>query len=295
MRVQNLFEPYQIEYKEAGECPLELRKNTFFELIYILKGSGTHLVNGNTFDYDNGTLFLLLPQHQHAFKVRETTSFLFIRFNNIYLTGQQVSIGHSNLGDWISKLEFIFQSNYQLPGCILQNPSDKQLVWVLTEALVYEQLNHQDFRKEVTQQLVNTLITVVARNIRLINSRSLPPENDLSRKIIGYIHERIYLPDELKTEVIAAYFHLSHNYIHEYFRKHTGESLQRYITRYKVGLIETRLRYSTMRIGEIVNELGFTDESHLNRVFRKYKGLSPTAFRKYENTVNEDQHGSSVI
>jgi len=35
-----------------------------------------------------------------------------------------------------------------------------------------------------------------------------------------------------------------------------------------------------MRISEIVEELGFTDESHLNRLFKKYKDCNPTDFRK---------------
>jgi AraC-like DNA-binding protein len=35
-----------------------------------------------------------------------------------------------------------------------------------------------------------------------------------------------------------------------------------------------------MRINEIVYELNFTDESHLNRIFKKYRGVSPTEFRK---------------
>ncbi|WP_431217443.1 helix-turn-helix domain-containing protein [Puia sp. P3] len=52
------------------------------------------------------------------------------------------------------------------------------------------------------------------------------------------------------------------------------------MTGYRLRLVETRLRYSTMRMSEIVDELGFTDESHLNRVFKKYRGLSPSAFRK---------------
>lgn len=45
-------------------------------------------------------------------------------------------------------------------------------------------------------------------------------------------------------------------------------------------MIEHRLRRSDMRMGGIVQELGFTDESHLNKFFRKQKGMSPTAFRK---------------
>lgn len=44
--------------------------------------------------------------------------------------------------------------------------------------------------------------------------------------------------------------------------------------------METRLLYTDMRINEIAEEFGFTDESHLNRIFKKYKAQSPTAFRK---------------
>jgi AraC-like DNA-binding protein len=35
-----------------------------------------------------------------------------------------------------------------------------------------------------------------------------------------------------------------------------------------------------MRMNEIASEMGFTDESHLNKFFRKQRGMSPTAYRK---------------
>ncbi|MBN9385956.1 MAG: helix-turn-helix domain-containing protein [Chitinophagaceae bacterium] len=280
MYIHNLFEPYEIEYKELYECPVGDHKNTFFELVYIVKGSGTHSTGENKFEYEKGTLFLLLPQHVHSFQVRELTSFLFIRFNDIYLKAQKVKNLHSNLGDWIQKLEYILQSNYHLPGCILQNRDDKPLVTALVDAMIREYISRQEFQREVVQQLVNTIITIVARNIWLINAGNTTVRKDHSTEIIQYIHEHIYTPESLKAEVIATRFNISPSYIHEYFRKHTGESLQQYITGYKLKLVETRLQYSNMRMSEIVNELGFTDESHLNRVFKKHKGLSPSAFRK---------------
>jgi AraC-like DNA-binding protein len=49
-------------------------------------------------------------------------------------------------------------------------------------------------------------------------------------------------------------------------------------------LVETRLLHSDMRINEIAYEFNFTDESHLNRLFKKYKGINPTEFRKAKNS-----------
>jgi AraC-like DNA-binding protein len=280
MLVHNLFEPYEIEFKELDECPVGSHRNTFFELVYIVKGLGTHCVEKNRFEYDPGTLFLLLPQHVHSFQVRERTSFLFIRFNDIYLKAQKVKSQHSNLGEWIHKLEYILESNYHLPGCVLHNRNDKPLVAALIDAMIREYINRQEMHREVVQQIVNTIITIVARNIRIIGAANLPAESDHPSEMIRYIHEQIPFPEKLKAGVIAGHFNISPRYIHEYFRKHTGESLQQYITGYRLRLVETRLRYSTMRMSEIVDELGFTDESHLNRVFKKYRGMSPSAFRK---------------
>ena len=56
--------------------------------------------------------------------------------------------------------------------------------------------------------------------------------------------------------------------------------MQQYNLKYKMKKVEIRLLHTDIRINEIVEELGFTDESHLNRLFRKYKGVSPTEFRK---------------
>lgn len=41
-----------------------------------------------------------------------------------------------------------------------------------------------------------------------------------------------------------------------------------------------KLQHSDMRINEIADALGFTEESHLNKFFRKQKGQSPRQYRK---------------
>ena len=56
--------------------------------------------------------------------------------------------------------------------------------------------------------------------------------------------------------------------------------MQQYIFSYRMKMVESRLLHSEMRINEIVEELGLTDESHLNKLFKRYKNCNPTDFRK---------------
>lgn len=84
----------------------------------------------------------------------------------------------------------------------------------------------------------------------------------------------------LRQEVLSSKFNLSQNYIGEFFKKQTGESLQQFIINYKLNLVQLRVSYSDLTIGEIADELGFTDESHLSRLFKRYYGVTPLAYRK---------------
>lgn len=267
-------------YVEEDVCPMGQHRINFFELVYILKGTGTFHNNQHTFQYEAENLFLLMPQDVQYTRIKSRTSFLFIRFNGIYLEAQRTGNTHSNLGDWAKKLEFIFHNNHHFPGCILHNTADKPVVRALVNALMLEYPREQSMRNEVVQQLVNTIITIVARNVSLLTPEKTAVNSEVSNDIISYIHQNIYYPENLRTEKLAARFNISQNYISEYVKKLTGESIQRYVTNYKLKLVETRLQYSDMRMSEIVDELGFTDESHLNRTFKKYTGINPTDYRK---------------
>lgn len=280
MQLQHLYQPYEIEFKVADQCPIRKHKHTFFELVYIMSGEGLYHINENRYEYYPGNLFLVMPMEDHHTTVKSTTSFLFVRFNNIYLKAQQAKEQHSSLGDWIQKLEYIFQNSNHLYGCIVRNVHDRPLVKAVTNAIVQEYVNQQTLHKELVQQLINTLLTVVARNISLHISEKTKVSHNATLDIIHYINLNIYQPDKLKAENLASHFNISLNYISEYFKKHTGQNLQQYIINYKLSLVEIRLQHSDMRLNEIAYELGFTDESHLTKTFKKYKGVSPTEFRK---------------
>ena len=275
MKKVNLYQPFEIISQELTEYPVEEHKHSFFELVYIISGTGLQCINNNVFSYKAGHLFLITPSDCHSFDIQESTQFIFIRFNDIYIKSNTLDAKE------IQRLEFILNNANHQPGCILRNKSDKSFVKPLIDAIVREYLNHDLYDAELIRQIVNTIIIIVARNIAKylpanINSSTETKALDILQYIQNYIRES----DKIKSDVIANHFGISESYLGRYFKKHTNETMQQYIINYKLKLIESRLLHSDMRIGEIALEMGFSDESHMNKTFKKQNGISPSEYRK---------------
>lgn len=277
MTDKNLYLPFEVDFKELEQFPKTIRKNNFFELIYVVDGTGIQIINNNTFQYRKGNLFLITPQDAHSFEILTVTKFFFLRFNEYYVKGN----AQNPQSETVLRMEYILQNASHRPGCILKNKIDKPLIASLIESIINEQNNQQIYHQKIIEQIVNAIITIVARNIALKLPKNIKETTgEMVLEILHYIQENIYDPKQLKATIISEQFNISLHYLGKYFKKQTGETLQEYISNYKLRLIEARLLNSDMRINEIADELHFSDESHLNKVFRKYKGINPSEFRK---------------
>lgn len=273
---ENLYHPFEIDFKDLETFPKVTYKNNFFKLIYVITGTGVQYMNKHRFNYRQGNLFLITPADSYSFDINEKSSFFFLHFNDIYV---KTKVNKEN--DWVQSMEYILQNASHRPGCVLKNRVDKPVVASLVDCIRKEYDSEQIYHTKIIQHLVNTLILVVARNIALKLPKNVKENTgEVVLDILHYIQENIFEQENLRTDRISESFNISHNYLGRYFKKQTGETLQQYIGNYKLRLIELRLLNSDMRINEIAYELNFTDESHLNRAFKKYKGLSPSAFRR---------------
>ncbi|WP_394774940.1 AraC family transcriptional regulator [Flavobacterium sp.] len=277
MTDKNLYLPFEVDVQELKEFPKTTRKNNFFELIYVVNGTGIQDINNNKFQYKKGNLFLVTPQDVHSFEILTPTKFFFLRFSEYYIKEN----AKNKQMETVLRMEYILQNASHRPGCILKNKIDKPLIASLIDTIINEQANKQIYHQKITEQIVNTIITVVARNIALKLPKNIKETTgEIVLEILHYIQENIFNPKELKSDRISEHFNISLNYLGKYFKKQTGETLQEYISNYKLRLIEAKLLNSDMRINEIADELNFSDESHLNKVFRKHTGMNPSEFRK---------------
>ena len=95
--------------------------------------------------------------------------------------------------------------------------------------------------------------------------------------IFKHLHEKICIRD------IAEYLHLNANYLSELFKKYENITLTDFILKEKVKLARNLLSYSPYSYIEIATYLGFSSQSHLGKVFKKYTGMTMRQYReKYE-------------
>ncbi|MFD0701435.1 AraC family transcriptional regulator [Myroides pelagicus] len=275
MARENMYNPLEVYYEKVTVCPLRNRQFNFFELVYVISGIGTHTVNGNCIDYQAGDLFLLTPNDCHEFDLEGECEFMVIRFGEHYIREYQwKSIDH---------IECLLYYASELSESLLSNSDDVDIIAQLMQTLKQVVTQEAMYNEDIIGHLVNAVIVIAARNIAIRQIETAMTETDSKiRGILNYIQQYIREPDKLKVQEMAAYFSLAPNYLGSYFRKHCGESLQVYIAQYKIRLIEHRLRFSSMRIGEIADEFGFTDESHINKFFKRYHSVSMSVYRKQQ-------------
>lgn len=271
-----LHTPFNIYHFEAEEWTHPVHKHTYFEIIFILKGNGIHNINGNTFRYTDGDVFLLGPEDFHYFEIIDLTEFCFIRFNESF---HKDYIGDKD-SSWQQIIKTLLYTSSQSRGSIIQDKQEKQKLRHLLTVLEGEYENHHSqYFEKLRDSLMRSMMIILARNL-LGQTPARPVLKDSVEAILMYIRQHIYKPTELSLEHLAKVFNYAPAYISNFFKKQTGESLKQYIIKHKIKLIEARLLYSQLTIDEIADEFGYTDESHFCKQFRKYTGSTPTAFRK---------------
>ena len=275
MKKEYIYKPFEILFEKTDMCPIKDRVFNFFEFVYIHSGSGEQNIKMNKSRYKSGDLFLISPDDCHTFDVKSTTEFLLIRFNITYIRNTNWCLNNK------SQLEYVLNNVNNTTDDIIKNKEDKPIIQNICGVIIKEYLNENLYSQDLIQQLINSLILLVARNISTYNPPIMNKNTDKKiQDILHYIQSNITNPNKTSIQNISSYYNISEQYLSRYFKKHTSLTMREYLIRYRIKMIENRLLYSEYKVYEIAEEFGFTDESHFIKFFKQHIGITPSTFRK---------------
>lgn len=96
--------------------------------------------------------------------------------------------------------------------------------------------------------------------------------------IILYLHT--HYQEKITIAELTKRFHTNRTTLSTRFRQVTGMTIMTYLIQLRIKLAATMLRDTGLPVTEIHRRVGFSDDSHFRRTFRKYTGASPSEYRQ---------------
>ncbi len=81
-------------------------------------------------------------------------------------------------------------------------------------------------------------------------------------------------------------FNIDRTTLTKRFSTEVQDSIINYLIKLRIRIASFILKDTLMPISEVCNEVGFSDLSHFNKMFKKYAGCSPSEYRKSYYTVS---------
>ncbi|WP_215182567.1 helix-turn-helix domain-containing protein [Paenibacillus albidus] len=98
-----------------------------------------------------------------------------------------------------------------------------------------------------------------------------------------YIFNHLY--ENIPLSVLAEKASLNENYLSQLFKKETGLNITQFIHQEKVEEAKKLLELTSNPITFIATKLNFYDQTHFNKIFKRYTGFSPKQYRNKNKFV----------
>lgn len=110
-------------------------------------------------------------------------------------------------------------------------------------------------------------------------AESSSQENPTIFLIKDYISQN-YMHETLSVKDISEHVFLSTSYVCTFFKNETGQTLNQYLTEYRMEKAKQLLKDARFKISDISSRVGYNDSNYFGKSFKKYSGFSPSEYRE---------------
>lgn len=120
------------------------------------------------------------------------------------------------------------------------------------------------------------LLTQSSASRKILSSGSL--RDFYAKEALSYIEQNFQ--NDISIEDIAANCKLNRTYFSSVFKESIGKSPQEFLISYRMSKASQLLRLTKLSVADIGNAVGYPDQLHFSRAFKKVYSVSPREWRK---------------
>jgi len=128
------------------------------------------------------------------------------------------------------------------------------------------------------QLVFQSMYSAWSADVQTIQEDRVTSYSFLTQNVLKHIADHI--KENLSLSQVASVFDINSSYLSSLIKKETGETFTDLVNREKIRIAKRLLMDPSNRIGEIGNQLGFSDYTYFYQVFKKYVGYSPKKYQK---------------
>ena len=262
---------------ESRTLPQKMHSHYRYEILYAMKGTASVTVTAGKTKYilTKGSIFLVHAGVVHSVTAGLGAKVVSVSFDPVYLC--LFGVAFERLPVILKKADSSLCAQALFPvGTIDENIAEYCFSQCVSEA------NGSGYGYDIVinsslGRLLIEMIRIWCKAGFVIDQSGVSSEKLDMNSVGAYIVK--HCDEQLRVEDLAAKCGMSYSYFAKRFRAVYGQTCKEYIENVRIDRAEKLLLFTSHDLSFISQELGFSDCSHLIKVFRQHKGVTPRQFR----------------
>ncbi|WP_346238178.1 AraC family transcriptional regulator [Niabella insulamsoli] len=238
------------------------KHNSYLELVYLSRGSGTHAIDVTSYDIEPPILFIIRQDQLHFWDMTAEPE------------GYVLILKKAFADDFFDhELKYLF-SQLQHHTTISIPEAHVAIVEQLFQLLVLEA--PQTAPGITFLSLLKALLAKLLTNLPSGSERK--NGSGLCQRYIEHLSRQEHLVNNVSHH--AQLLHTTPQNLNAACKKETGHSASDILSDHIMAEAKRLLLYTRLSVAEIGYRLGFKDNSHFTKYFKKKSGINPSTLKK---------------
>lgn len=252
----------------------DLHMHDELELLYVESGEFTCTANDNSYKAAAGDVIFVNSRVPHITYAHTSDTFIsMVQFSPESFSNDSVV----NISKYLSRFININKEH----AVIFKNGDEdnEELKIYLTN--IFEEYRNKKpaYELYIKAQLCN-VIAFLSRNDILTDSSIFFNEKTISKVMPALNYIDSHYTEQIQLDDLSKLLNLNQSYFCRLFKQATNSTFIEYLNFVRVCKAERMLSVSADSIGDISLNLGFASVSYFNKIFKRFKGCTPTEYRK---------------